>query len=860
MTISEAFELALQRHRAGRLEEAGTLYRQILAAQPNHADALHLLGVIAHQGGRHELAVEWIRKAIEANSGRLHYYLNLGNALAACADPAGAIAAYRRALALNPAYPEAHNNLGVALAAQGQLDAAIAAYRRALDIKPDYPEAHNNLGNALRDRGLPAEAAAACRRAIELSPGYAEAHNNLGAALAGQRQFEAAAAAYRRAIELKPDYPEAHNNLGAALAGQRQFHEAITAHRRALEWKADYPEAHNNLGIALAGLAQLDEAISAHRRALELKPDFPEAWNNLGNALRLQGRRDEAIPAYRRALQGNPRLPEVWKNLGITLEERWRFDEAAAAFQSALELDPGCAEVHRNLGNALAGQGRLDDAMAAYLRALQLQPDSPDAHNDLGRALRKQGRLYESMSAYRRALSLNPDYAEAHNNLGDALREIGQIDEALACFRRALEILPSFSAAHTNLILNLHYAPDSTDAIIAEECARWWARHGAPLLAKSPRHSHDRSPSRRLRIGYVSADFREHPVARHLLPVMREHDAAQFDLVCYSGVTQADAMTERFMALGAQWREAATLDDDELAERIREDAIDILVDLSLHTRGNRLLVFARQPAPVQVSFAGYPGATGLETIAYRFTDRFLEPEGQSAPHPFEQPVRLPDSFWCYDPCGDEAAVNPPPALERGYVTFGSLNNFCKVNDRTLRLWARAVGRVKDSRLVMRCPEGDHRRRTLDVLAREGVEGGRVEFVEARPRREYLELYHGLDIVLDTFPYNGHITACDALWMGVPVVSLTGTTPVSRGALSLLSNVELEGLAPCSEEDCVRAAVELAGDLPRLAALRSGLRERMRASPLIDASRFARNMEAAYRQMWERWRALPQCAS
>jgi predicted O-linked N-acetylglucosamine transferase (SPINDLY family) len=313
-----------------------------------------------------------------------------------------------------------------------------------------------------------------------------------------------------------------------------------------------------------------------------------------------------------------------------------------------------------------------------------------------------------------------------------------------------------------------------------------------------------------------------------------------------------DRMTEAFRRLAGHWRSTAGVGDEALAEMIRRDGVDILVDLSQHMAGNRLAMFARKPAPVQVSFVGYPASAGLEAIENRISDRYLEEGSESECMSHEERVHLIDSFWCYDPCGVAVKGNGLPAQERGSVTFGCLNTFRKVNQDVLRLWARVLARVKDSRLVILSPAGSHRERTLETLRNEGVERRRVEFVELRPRREYLELYHSLDIALDTFPYNGHTTSLDALWMGVPVVSFAGKTPVSRAGLSQWTNLGLPEFVARSEADYVKIAEGLASNLPRLAQLRAALRARMQASPLMDAPRFARQIEQAYRTMWRAW--------
>jgi len=406
---------------------------------------------------------------------------------------------------------------------------------------------------------------------------------------------------------------------------------------------------------------------------------------------------------------------------------------------------------------------------------------------------------------------------------------------------------------HSNLIYALYFHPERNGREIFAEQQLWNRRAGHRSKPLVPPHPNDRSPDRPLRVGYVSPDFREHVVGRNLLPLFHCHDRRNFELLCYSGVIRQDELTGEFRRQAGQWQGTVGVSDDALAEMIRRDRVDILVDLSQHLAGNRLPVFARQAAPVQVSFAGYPGSTGLEAIEYRISDQYLEAASADTEIGPKEQIHLIESFWCYDPCGEKVDVNPSPALESGTVTFGCLNNFCKVNERVLRMWARLLEKLEDSRLVLSSPAGSHRMRTLEVLKIEGIDATRVEFVELRPRREYLEVYHRLDIALDTFPYNGHTTSLDALWMGVPVVSLAGETPVSRAGLSQLSNLGLPELVAHSESEYVNIAEVLATDLPRLAQLRATLRHRMESSVLMDAPRFTRQVEAAYRAMWRRWR-------
>jgi predicted O-linked N-acetylglucosamine transferase (SPINDLY family) len=526
-------------------------------------------------------------------------------------------------------------------------------------------------------------------------------------------------------------------------------------------------------------------------------------------------------------------------------------DEAVACYRRALELKPDYAEAHSNLGVALNDQRKLEAAVACYRRALELKPDYAEAHGNLGNALNDQGKLDEAVACYRRALELKPDYAGARCNLGNALKDQGKLDEAVACYRRVLELKPDYAGVHSNLLYIRLFCPGYDAQAIFEEHRRWSRQHAEPLARFIQPHCNDRSLHRRLRIGYVSPDFRNHAASFFLVALLSAHDHQNFEIFCYADVACPDRITARLRSYADVWQNITGLTDEQVAQLVRQDKIDILVDLSMHTAGNRLLVFARKPAPVQVCWLN-PGTTGLSTIDYRLTDPYIDPPGLHDHDYSEESVRLPDTFWCYDPLASEPAVNALPALENGYITFGCLNNFCKVNVSVLKLWAQVLKAVDGSRLMLLAAEGSHRQHTLDLLEQEGVKPDRVTFVARRPRQQYLELYHRIDIGLDTFPYNGHTTSFDAFWLGVPVITIVGQTAVARGGLSLLRNLGLPELIAEKPEQFVSIAVELTNDLPRLRDLRATLRDRMHASPLMDAPRFARNIEAAYREMWRRW--------
>jgi predicted O-linked N-acetylglucosamine transferase (SPINDLY family) len=735
----------------------------------------------------------------------------------------------------------------------GRLREAEMLYRQILAQQPEYANAIHNLGMIAHQVGQNDAALDLIRRALALDPNIAEAHCNLGNALTVKGQLDEAAAAYRRAIALRPNYADAHSNLGNALKDKGRLDDAIVAYRHAIDLNPGYAEVHYNLGNALRDKGQIEDAAAAYRNAIALKPGFPEAYNNLGNALKDKGQLDEAVAAYREAIALNPNFREAFNNLGNALKDQGQLDEAIVAYRQAIVLSPNYADGHYNLGSALRDKGQIQEAAAAFREAIALRTDFPEAYNNLGNALKDLGQLDDAVAAYRKAVTFRPRFPEADNNLGIALSDKAQLDEAIATFRHAIDLNPSCIAADSNLVYTLHFHPDYDARAIAQEHRRWDRQHASPLQVLGGPHFNDRSPNRRLRIGYVSPDFKGHVVGQNILPLFQQCNRGHFEIFSYAQVSVPDAITSQFQQLADGWRNIVGLSDDQVATQIREDRVDILVDLTLHMAHNRLLVFARKPAPIQVTFAGYPGSTGLSAIDYRLSDPYLDPPGMDESVYSEQTIRLPDSFWCYDPQdGRDIPVNSLPALETGVVTFGCLNKFSKVNKSILSRWKQVLRQVENARLLLMASQGSHRQQTLDWLCQDGIDPERIEFVPRQTRQAYLALYHRIDLGLDSFPYNGHTTSLDSYWMGVPVVTLVGQTAVSRAGWCQLSNLGLPELAGQTPEQFVQIAVELARDLPRLRDLRATLRQRLEQSPLMDAAKFTRSIEAAYRQMWRSW--------
>ena len=656
ITLAQALATAIAHHQAGRLADAERIYRQILATRsrsrrgaalarsPGRASRRRACGDRPDRPGDHHrsraplpITTTWASRTAERDNrnGR---------------SPASSARSR-----LRPDHAQAHSNLGNALWELGRLDEAIDACRRAIALRPDYPEAHNNLGNALKDAGRLDEAIAAFDRAIALRPDYAEAHNNLGCTRLAQGDHDAAIAAFDRATALRPDLAEAHFNLGNALQGAGRCDEAIDAYRRAIALRPDHAGPHGNLGNTLKGQGRLDEAIAAYRRAIALRPDDPEVHSNLGNALWAAGRLDEAIAACRRAIELKPDLAEAHSNLGNALWAAGRLDEAIAACRRAIELRPDLAEAHNNLGNALWASGQHDEAIAAFGRAIALEPDHADAHNNLGSALRNAGRLDEAIAALGRAIALRPDYAEAHNNLAGARLAQGDLEEAT----RGLPSGTGAAAGRRRRPLELAVVRSSTRA------GRPWPAWPAPTpsgTSSTPRAHRasqkpwdgDRDPERPLRLGFLSPDLRRHPVGYFLVRVLENLDRRAFEVICYHNRADGDDYTHRLAAASDHWHEVAGLADERLAAQIRGDRIDILFDLSGHTSGHRLLVFARRPAPIQITWIGYVGTTGLAAIDYLIADRFHVPPGAET-HYREKVLRMPDGYVCFDPPAEAPA-------------------------------------------------------------------------------------------------------------------------------------------------------------------------------------------------------------
>lgn len=759
-SIPERLKTAIDAHQNGRLSQAETIYQEILEIEANHADALHLLGVIHYQRGSLALAVDLIKKAIAAKPSSPVYFSNLGNAL---------------------------KNMG-------RLEEAEASYRKALELKPDYAEAHCNLGNTLRD----------------------------------MKRLKEAETSFRRALKIKPDFIEAHNNLGTALWDMGQIKEAETSYRKALQIRPDYAEAHNNLGTALRDMNRLEEAEACFRQALQLKPDYAEAHSNLGNTLRDAGRMTEAESSYRQALQ----------------------------------IKPNFAGAHRNRGLALKDLGRYKEAEVCFRRALELKPDDAVTYSDLGNTLRDMDRFAEAEASFRRALEIKPDYALACFNLENIFKDTGRLDEAEAIYHRGLEIQPDHTEAYSNLLFAMNYNVRHKPRHLVE-IARGFGQMLNRKIGKCFSDWQYLPRPDRLLVGFVSGDLRNHPVGFFLESILSNIDHSRMKLIAYPTDHRTDEFTALLRPCFADWKPLLGLNDEAAARLIHADGVHVLLDLSGHTARNRLPVFGWKPAPVQASWLGYFATTGVAQMDYILVDEIGTPRGQE--FQFTEKVwRLPDTRLCFTPPNETTPVSSLPALDAdGHnLTFGCFQTLSKVNDGVMALWGRVFAALPEARLRWQCRQfGDSRalEQTQARLAGHGIAPSRVSLLGKVSRGAYLAAHNEVDAILDTFPYPGGTTTCEALWMGVPTLTLAGDTLIARQGASLMTAAGLPGWVATSEDDFVARAIAFTGNreaLSRLARLRAELRGIVAASPLFDAPRFARHFEAALWEMWKRWENPP----
>jgi protein O-GlcNAc transferase len=713
--------------------------------------------------------------------------------------------------------------------------------------------ANHLKGLILHHREADNEAAAALCRSVSIAPSVSEYWSNYGIVLKTLGRRDEAEQAYRKALVLSPQSAPAMNNLALLIEEKSDQQEAEALLRSALEIDNNYADAHLNLGNLLFRQRRIVEAEQSYRQAIEKQPGFVKAWYQYARLL--SDRHDNAATeaACRKALTYDPAYADGFNLLGITLHALGRLDEAVTAYQEAIRLNPADSAYWNNLGNLYREDRLVTKALAAFEQSLQLDPSNFRAHNNLGVLFQQLGDFYKARHCFDEAIRLAPEDSSGWTNLSNLLAFEQRYVEADEASLRGIELNPGKPEPVSQRLFIL---AGRGDIRLRElfEAHRAFGEMFEQDLPPRPPLRHRGASGERIRIGYISADFRQHPVAYFMRPVLANHNSERFDIYCYSNYSYEDRVTASLKELPVKWRKVFGLSDNELFAQVRDDSIDILVDLSGHTSDNRLPVFIRRPAPVQVSWLGYPATTGLKSIDYFLADAYTDPPGESDAYHTETIWRLPGSFAVYQGDADCPDVGELPALRCGFVTFGSFNHVRKLTAETIALWARVIAAVPTSRLLLKdrsLSDEATRKMVTQQFVQAGVTAARLILL---PRdedyRSHMSRYNEMDIALDTFPYNGTTTTCDATWMGVPVITLIGDRRVSRMGYSIAMNVGLDQVAAATQDDFVEKAKRLAGDLSILAAIRATLRQKMKDSPLGNPRVFLSNLENAYLKMLE----------
>ncbi len=846
LAIEQAFQQAVTHHQAGHLQDAEQLYSAILHTQPDHPDAQHNLDVLTEQVELAAASLLHFKTTLEANPDQSQHWLNYIDALIQT-DQAEIAQQMLQLGQQNGLQGEMVNVLAERLEYIVQRATQSSEESRTEESPPVIKTNSKNNKLKASNKHTKSKKKSSSLKGKAPPPQQIDVLVNLF----NTGQHTETMKLAQQMTENFPHYDFGWKALGTVLKQLGQAAKALYPLEKAVKLSPNDAETLNNLSITYKVLGQIDKAEASCRQALQIKPDLAEAHNTLGIILHKLDRFSEAETSHRCALQIKPNYVGAYNNLGTTLKDMGRFDEAKASCFQALEINPGNAPTYLTLGVIYHEIGQFKEAEASYRQALEIDPNYATAHYNLGNTFKEQDLSDKAEACFRQALMINPDYALAHSNLGNILKEQGLIDEAEVCYRRSLQLQPDYKTAFNNLLFTLNYHPDKSASEIFEAYQEYDAKYCLPLQSTWRPHNNNRVIERRLRVGYMSPDFRNHSVQFFLEPLLAHHDKQAVEVYAYAELTVEDAVTTRYKNYVDEWIPTCGLSDAALAERIRADGIDILVDLAGHTAKNRLPVFAHKPAPVSISWLGYGYTTGLSAIDYFLTDITTVPHG-SEDFFSESPCRVATPSFSYRPAKQMGEVNALPALTNGYITFGTLTRAVRINHRTIKSWSEILKRVQGSRLVIDSKsfcEKYMQDLLIKKFAAHGIERERLAIGFHSPPWDVLR---GIDIGLDCFPHNSGTTLFETLYMGVPYITLAERPSVGRLGSCILQGLGRPQWIAESEEVYVDKAVELANDTNRLSEIRAGLRDQMENSPLRDEKNFALKVETAYRNIWKNW--------
>ncbi|MDC1428133.1 tetratricopeptide repeat protein [Rhodospirillaceae bacterium] len=873
ITIDQILQQGIVAHKEGQLEKAKNIYEAVIKADPENCDANHNLGILANNNGKIEEAIYNFKVAVRTCPDKSHYWVSYINILIKAGQDKNAKIALEKAKnqgatgskleqiesilqkkATSYSLPQSKLQELIASFNQGNFQSALTQGRILASQFPTNSTISNILGAINFSVSNNKDAIYNYKRSIIVNPNYAEAYSNLGVILKNLFQHKESINWLSKALVIKFKFPQAHNNLGNTQIQLRKIEEAISSFRQAIRINPYYEEAYDNLCAALGDLERNEAALINLKKLICLRPHSNSSYDTLGIILNKYSLVQEAIYSHQKSITLAPACPKAHNHLASTLSDSSMQHEAHYFFKKAIILYPSYAEAYGNLGNCLTILRDWRGADINLSRAKRINQKLAHAHNNIGNLYQAVFKNRESILSYKRSLVLQPDHPKAYNNLGNASMGLGQHKEAITHFDRAIQLKKDYAEVYSNKYFCLHYSSIFSPSDIFIQHTEFERVFGHSKKIQHFSLGEKEPLKERLRIGYVSPDFKEHSVSYFFEPLLKNHNAERIETFCYYNDIILDETTDRLQRYSDHWRSIIGLSDVDVIKLIQKDRIDILVDLAGHTGKNRLLVFAQKPAPIQVTWLGYPNTTGLSAIDYRLTDNVADPIGIGDELYSEILFRLPNGFQCY---GGDLVVVPElelPMKRNSYVTFGSFNNLSKMTPEVIKVWSKILHSVPNSRLLLKAKQLNHDAAYyLNFFEEEGISEDRLKLVgRVSDKNDHLNLYKSIDIGLDPFPFNGATTTCEALWMGVPVITLRGNQHVGRVGASILTNIGFTELIAPSIEDYVEIAIKMASDEEYLQTTRHGLRERMQNSPLCNANIFAKDIEAAYYKMWDKY--------
>ena len=850
--IKKKFQQGVALHQKGILPEAEKIFTDILRCEPTHLNALLLLGLIALQTNRAQLAVKMISRAVACNPNIAAARNNLGSALLALGRFDEALANYEVAVALKPDHASAHNNRGNALNAMGRYEEALQSFDKAIALNPNFVEAHYNRGAALNYLKRHTEALASCDKVIDLKRDYAAAHNNRGNALNGLKRYQEALAAYEQAIYLRPDFAEAHYNRGAVLDQLQRREEALASYDTATKLNPILPNTHYNRGLVLNYFKRHEEALASFDRAIELSADFAEAHNSRGNTLNALNRLEEALLSYDRAIALKPDLAEAYNNRGVILNAFRRYAEALESYDKAITLKPGLASTYNNRAVTLNAMKRHLDALASCHKAIELKINYADAHSNRALVLNDLKRHEAAARAYADVLKIDPEHLFTkgrylHQKMlscdwtgTDEL--VAEIHGDIESGKLSAEPFGWQGATNSKRSLRL--------------CAELYSRSQFPAAIKT-RHQSVVVKHKKIRVGYLSADLREHPTSHLISGVLELHNNSRFEIYAFdNGWDDKSEIRQRIEMSLHSIIDISQLSDSSAVAAIRKNQIEILVNLNGYFGEHRTQVFAQRAAPIQVNYLGFPGTMGAPYMDYIIADQHVIPPDHKQFYS-EKVVYLPDCYQANDrtkKIGAKTIGRTEWGLPQSGFVFCCFNNNYKITSSMFDCWMRILKRVHGSVLWLLEDNASAASNLRGEATARNINPERLVFAKRIPLSDHLARHRLADLFLDTLPCNAHTTASDALWAGLPVLTQIGETFTGRVAASLLNAIGLTELITQTPKAYEALAVELATQPQKLAYIKQKLTNNRLTTPLFDTKRYARNIEAAYAAMFQRYQA------